>query len=80
MRGKKRLPLPSDSVVHLGDRSVLSAGEHAGRLILRGKKPGRTWITLGSQTHRVFVLAAGDKRKILLLSRLLKTMWDCNLT
>ena len=77
---KKQLPLPSDSVVHLGDQSVLSANEYSGQLILRGKSLGRTWITLGSQTHRVFVLDDTDKKKVLLLKELLKTMWGLKFT
>ena len=72
---KKQFPLPLDSVVHLGSRKILSAGEENDQLILRGRTLGSTWLTLGGKNYQVFVLKKPEKEKIFLLDRVLRDMW-----
>ena len=77
---KKQLPLPEDSVAHFGDQRILSVREQRGRLILRGKARGHTWLTLGSKSYRIFILSRSDKQKALLVSELLRKMWGLQWT
>lgn len=69
------LPLPDNSKVHIGDKSLVTLQAEQGQLSLLTRKKGYTLLVAGNTKYEIFIFDKEKKLQALKLNQLLKNFW-----